>query len=57
VLDQEAATPERLLSEIDRLLQAPDKLAIMGAQAFRAASPDAAIRLTDLILDLAARKG
>ncbi|CAN5635327.1 undecaprenyldiphospho-muramoylpentapeptide beta-N-acetylglucosaminyltransferase [soil metagenome] len=54
VLDQESATSERLLSEIDGLLEAPDKLAIMGSQAFKAASPDAVSRLTDLVLDMAA---
>jgi UDP-N-acetylglucosamine--N-acetylmuramyl-(pentapeptide) pyrophosphoryl-undecaprenol N-acetylglucosamine transferase len=54
VLDQERATPERLLAEIDTLLLAPDKLASMSAQAFKAASPDAAGKLTDLILDMAA---
>ena len=54
VLEQNDATPERLLQEVDRLMQSPAALEAMGQKARQAASPDAAERLADLILELAA---
>jgi UDP-N-acetylglucosamine--N-acetylmuramyl-(pentapeptide) pyrophosphoryl-undecaprenol N-acetylglucosamine transferase len=57
VIDQEHATPERLLADIDGLLESPETLAAMGAQALTAASPEAACKLADLILEMASRPG
>ena len=54
VIDQNDATPERLLGEVTRLIQTPGELEGMGKRASSAASPDAAQRLTDLILQIAA---
>jgi UDP-N-acetylglucosamine--N-acetylmuramyl-(pentapeptide) pyrophosphoryl-undecaprenol N-acetylglucosamine transferase len=53
VLDQNDANPERLLAEVQRLLESPDELESMGRQAKQAAVPDAAARMTDLILAFA----
>ena len=54
VLDQSDATPERLLEEVTRLVQTPELLEAMGKRAASAAAPEAAERLTDLILKIAA---
>lgn len=53
VLDQKDASPERLLTEIERLLETPGELESMAEKARFAAIPGAAARLTDLILELA----
>jgi UDP-N-acetylglucosamine--N-acetylmuramyl-(pentapeptide) pyrophosphoryl-undecaprenol N-acetylglucosamine transferase len=56
VLPQAAATPERLLSETIDLLEDPARLAQMAKAARMVARPDAASRLADEILALAARQ-
>lgn len=53
VLEQNEATPERLLEEITSLLDEPMRRNAMGAGAAKIARPDAAARLVDEILALA----
>lgn len=53
VIEQDEATPERILHEITTLLDDPMSRNAMGAGAARIARPDAAARLVDEILALA----
>ncbi len=55
VIDQSEATPERLLAEVRRLIETPGELETMSSNARQAAVPEAAARLTDLILAMAAQ--
>lgn len=52
VLEQDDATPDRLLQEITALLDDPMRRNAMGANANRIARPDAASRLVDELLNL-----
>jgi UDP-N-acetylglucosamine--N-acetylmuramyl-(pentapeptide) pyrophosphoryl-undecaprenol N-acetylglucosamine transferase len=56
VLAQKELTPGRLVSEIRNLLASPEQLTEMQERARSLARPDAAVRIADLIEDLA-RKG
>ncbi len=56
-LKQAAFSPERLAAEIARLAAAPDQLAAMAAAARSAGAIDAADRLAELVLRVAALKG
>jgi UDP-N-acetylglucosamine--N-acetylmuramyl-(pentapeptide) pyrophosphoryl-undecaprenol N-acetylglucosamine transferase len=56
LLPERALTPARLAAEITGLLDDPARLRTMGARARALATPDAADRLLDLILDLARRR-
>jgi UDP-N-acetylglucosamine--N-acetylmuramyl-(pentapeptide) pyrophosphoryl-undecaprenol N-acetylglucosamine transferase len=56
VLPQAAAAPERLLGEVVALLGDPARLAQMAKAARTVARPDAASRLADELLALAARQ-
>ena len=55
VLPQASLTPERLLDEVWRLLDAPERLGEMETNARRLARPDAAARIADLIEELVRR--
>ncbi len=57
VLTEAEATPERLADGIASLLSDPARLLAMGEAARRAAIPDAAARLADLVLATARRPG
>jgi UDP-N-acetylglucosamine--N-acetylmuramyl-(pentapeptide) pyrophosphoryl-undecaprenol N-acetylglucosamine transferase len=52
VLEQSSLTPERLVTEIDQLVGAPERLMAMEQAARRMAVPDAAARIADLIEEL-----
>ena len=54
LLPQPALTPERLAAELERLMHDPDRLEAMARAAHRLARPDAAERLADAVLALAA---
>jgi UDP-N-acetylglucosamine--N-acetylmuramyl-(pentapeptide) pyrophosphoryl-undecaprenol N-acetylglucosamine transferase len=56
LLPERELTPERLVTEVARLLDDPARLAAMGARARGLATPDAAERLVDLVLQLAGRR-
>jgi UDP-N-acetylglucosamine--N-acetylmuramyl-(pentapeptide) pyrophosphoryl-undecaprenol N-acetylglucosamine transferase len=56
VLPQHEATPDRLLSEVQSLLQDSARRAAMSTAARTVARPDAAARLVDELLALAARR-
>jgi UDP-N-acetylglucosamine--N-acetylmuramyl-(pentapeptide) pyrophosphoryl-undecaprenol N-acetylglucosamine transferase len=56
ILAQDEATPDRLRSDLERLLADPDRLRSMGERAASLARPDAAARLADELLALAGRK-
>lgn len=55
ILPQAELAPERLLKEVWSLLDAPERLGGMEANARRLARPDAAARIADLIEELARR--
>jgi UDP-N-acetylglucosamine--N-acetylmuramyl-(pentapeptide) pyrophosphoryl-undecaprenol N-acetylglucosamine transferase len=55
-IDQTAFTPDKLASEIDRIVAEPDRLAIMAQRARAAGAPDAADRLAELVLRVAGLK-
>jgi UDP-N-acetylglucosamine--N-acetylmuramyl-(pentapeptide) pyrophosphoryl-undecaprenol N-acetylglucosamine transferase len=52
-IDQTAFTPDKLASEIARIVVEPDRLAIMAQRARAAGAPDAADRLAELVLRVA----
>lgn len=54
-LEQDDATPERLASEIHRLIDNPSRISEMSNAARSAVQPDAAFRLLDELLKLAKR--
>ncbi|HPG88269.1 MAG TPA: undecaprenyldiphospho-muramoylpentapeptide beta-N-acetylglucosaminyltransferase [Hyphomicrobium sp.] len=54
-IEQKDLTPERLSSEIARLMAAPETLAAAAEAAKRAGRPDAVARLADFALEIAAR--
>ncbi len=56
VLPQADLTPERLLTEVWSLLNAPERLKEMETNARRLARPDAAARIADLIEELAHKR-
>jgi UDP-N-acetylglucosamine--N-acetylmuramyl-(pentapeptide) pyrophosphoryl-undecaprenol N-acetylglucosamine transferase len=56
-IDQPAFTPEKLASEIARIVVAPEQLAIMAQRARAAGAPDAADRLAELVLRVAGLVG
>jgi UDP-N-acetylglucosamine--N-acetylmuramyl-(pentapeptide) pyrophosphoryl-undecaprenol N-acetylglucosamine transferase len=53
VIEQSEASPDRLVAELARLSRNPSELADMAAKAKSVGKPDAAARLTDLILSVA----
>jgi UDP-N-acetylglucosamine--N-acetylmuramyl-(pentapeptide) pyrophosphoryl-undecaprenol N-acetylglucosamine transferase len=55
-IDQTAFTPDKLASEIARIVVEPDRLAIMAQRARAAGAPDAADRLAELVLRVAGLK-
>jgi UDP-N-acetylglucosamine--N-acetylmuramyl-(pentapeptide) pyrophosphoryl-undecaprenol N-acetylglucosamine transferase len=55
-IDQTAFTPEKLASEIARIVAEPGQLAIMAQRARAAGAPDAADRLAELVLRVAGLK-
>jgi UDP-N-acetylglucosamine--N-acetylmuramyl-(pentapeptide) pyrophosphoryl-undecaprenol N-acetylglucosamine transferase len=57
VIPQRDATPERLRQELLALLDDPDRLTMMASSARVAAHPEAASRLADELIALAARRG
>jgi UDP-N-acetylglucosamine--N-acetylmuramyl-(pentapeptide) pyrophosphoryl-undecaprenol N-acetylglucosamine transferase len=52
-IDQTAFTPDKLASEVARIVVEPDRLAIMAQRARAAGAPDAADRLAELVLRVA----
>jgi UDP-N-acetylglucosamine--N-acetylmuramyl-(pentapeptide) pyrophosphoryl-undecaprenol N-acetylglucosamine transferase len=52
-IDQAAFTPDKLASEIARIVVEPERLAIMAQRARAAGAPDAADRLAELVLRVA----
>jgi len=56
-IDQTAFTPDKLASEIARIVVEPDRLAIMAQRARAAGAPDAADRLAELVLRVAGLVG
>lgn len=56
VLAQDEATPERLRTDLERLLGDPGRLRSMGERAASLARPDAAARLAEELLKLAGRR-
>ena len=55
LLPETELTPERLVREVSHLLADPARLRTMAAHARALATPDAAERLVDLVLELARR--
>ncbi|MDH3295103.1 MAG: UDP-N-acetylglucosamine--N-acetylmuramyl-(pentapeptide) pyrophosphoryl-undecaprenol N-acetylglucosamine transferase, partial [Acidimicrobiia bacterium] len=51
LIDDHEATADRLASELDPLLAAPDRRGVMAAAARAVARPDAADRVAELLLD------
>jgi UDP-N-acetylglucosamine--N-acetylmuramyl-(pentapeptide) pyrophosphoryl-undecaprenol N-acetylglucosamine transferase len=56
-IDQAVFTPEKLASEIARIVVEPERLAIMAQRARAAGAPDAADRLAELVLRVAGLRG
>jgi UDP-N-acetylglucosamine--N-acetylmuramyl-(pentapeptide) pyrophosphoryl-undecaprenol N-acetylglucosamine transferase len=56
-IDQTAFTPDKLASEIARIVVEPDRLAIMAQRARAVGALDAADRLAELVLQVAGLKG
>jgi UDP-N-acetylglucosamine--N-acetylmuramyl-(pentapeptide) pyrophosphoryl-undecaprenol N-acetylglucosamine transferase len=56
VIDQTEASPSTLRELILRLMSDPARRATIGANATKAGRPDAAARLADQLLELAARR-
>jgi len=56
-IDQAAFTPDKLASEIARIVVAPEQLAVMAQRARAAGAPDAADRLAELVLRVAGLRG
>jgi len=56
-IDQAAFTPDKLASEIARIVVEPERLAIMAQSARAAGAPDAADRLAELVLRVAGLRG
>jgi UDP-N-acetylglucosamine--N-acetylmuramyl-(pentapeptide) pyrophosphoryl-undecaprenol N-acetylglucosamine transferase len=56
-IDQPAFTPDKLASEIARIVVEPERLAIMAQHARAVGAPDAADRLAELVLRVAGLRG
>jgi UDP-N-acetylglucosamine--N-acetylmuramyl-(pentapeptide) pyrophosphoryl-undecaprenol N-acetylglucosamine transferase len=56
VLPQPKATPERLRTEVESILGDANRRELMGSAARTIARPDAAARLTDIVVDLSSRR-